>query len=181
MRFRLLCTAAFLSASCLAHADEVSHQKAVEDLLEVTHAQAQVDDIRNRTLAQFSEIAGLQVQGELSEAQKATVQRATKEAANLVDEYLSWTAIQAVQASAYKQEFSEEEIRAMSAFYSTPLGQKLLARMPEIVSFSTSEIQRDMQTLLPLLEPIAKKMLAELAGPEKPVAKATKPAKKAKG
>ena len=71
----------------------------------------------------------------------------------------------------------------------------MLTQMPAIVAASTDEIRSDMQALMPELEQIAQKMIAELAGPEKAAAeeaaqaeeaaktdeapKAAKPAKKA--
>lgn len=195
MRTRILCAAALLSASCFAHADDASQQKAIEKLLETTHAEAQVNGIREHMLAQLSEIAGQQAQGELNETQKAAVARYTKEATDLFGKHLAWDKIRTVQVAAYQKAFTEQEIQALNTFYATPVGQKMLTQMPAIVAASTDEIRSDMQALMPELEQIAQKMIAELAGPEKAAAeeaaqteeaaktdeapKAAKPAKKA--
>jgi len=187
MRIRVLCAAALLSASSFAQADDASQQKEIEKLLDVTHAEAQVSGIREHMLAQLSEIAGQQAQGELNEVQKAAVARYTKEATELFGKHLAWDKIRTVQVAAYKKAFTEQEIQALNTFYATPVGQKMLTQMPAIVAASTDEIRTDMQGLMPELEQIAQKMIAELAGPEKAAAeaaqaeeapKADKPAKK---
>lgn len=193
MRTRILCAAALLSAASLAHADQASQQKAVEKLLETTHAEAQVNGIRDHMLAQLTEIAGQQAQGELNDAQKAVLARYSKEASELFGKHVAWDKVRAVQVAAYQKAFTEEEIQALNAFYATAAGQKMLTQMPGIVAASTDEIRTDMQALMPELEQIAQKMIAELkpeeaAQPEaapaeepaKPAKKAAKAAKKAK-
>jgi len=48
------------------------------------------------------------------------------------DKYLTWNAMLPEVAKLYKETFTESEIRELIAFYQTPVGQKVLARMPEL-------------------------------------------------
>jgi len=58
--------------------------------------------------------------------------------------------------SLYAEVFSEEELGEIVAFYRSPLGQKLLARMPELMQKSMQVTQTTMQAITPELERIAK-------------------------
>lgn len=171
MRIRLLFAATLLSASCLAHADEASHQKAVEDLLDVMHAEVLIKDIRERTLAQFSAMVEQQTQDGINEAQREISQRYTKKLTDLMGEFLSWPKMRALQISVYKKVFTEAEVGELITFYSTPSGQKFLARAPEIMSVTMNEMQSDMKAMLPRVRRIAEEMAAEMKRQKTPAKK----------
>jgi len=48
------------------------------------------------------------------------------------NKYLTWNAMFPEVTKLYKETFTESEIRQLIAFYQTPLGQKVLAKMPEL-------------------------------------------------
>lgn len=171
MPIRFLLAAALLSASCLAHADDASHQKAVEDLLDVMHAEVLIKDIRERTLAQFSAMVEQQTRNELTEAQREISQRYTKKLTDLMGEFLTWPKMRALQISVYKKVFTEAEVGELIAFYSTPSGQKFLARAPEIMSVTMTEMQGEMKAMLPRIRQITEEMAAEMKHQKKPAKK----------
>jgi|GEM_PF-524441 len=55
-------------------------------------------------------------------------------------------------ASVYAEVFSEDELRDVIAFYKSPLGKKLLDRMPELMQKSMQISQQRMQSVMPELE-----------------------------
>jgi hypothetical protein len=52
-------------------------------------------------------------------------------------------------ASVYAEVFSEDELRATIAFYTSPLGHKLLERMPELMQKSMQISQDRMKDVMP--------------------------------
>ncbi|MEO7325615.1 MAG: DUF2059 domain-containing protein [Dokdonella sp.] len=63
-------------------------------------------------------------------------------------------------ASAYAEVFGEDELREIIAFYQSPLGKKLLDRMPELAQKSVQISQDRMKSMMPEL-----KQLGEEYGP----------------
>ncbi|MGE0354654.1 MAG: DUF2059 domain-containing protein [Gemmatimonadales bacterium] len=47
--------------------------------------------------------------------------------------YLSWDALGSNLVSLYAETFTEDELRALTAFYRTPVGQKLIEVQPELM------------------------------------------------
>src|SRR5437879_1667067 len=47
--------------------------------------------------------------------------------------YLTWETLMPEFVKAYKEAFTESEIRELIAFYQTPVGQKMLVKMPELL------------------------------------------------
>ena len=76
--------------------------------------------------------------------------------------YMTWDAIGPGLVSFYQQAFSEEELRKLTAFYKTPLGQKTLTVMPDLFRRSAelgSTLARDH---LPELEAAIRARAADL-------------------
>ncbi len=83
--------------------------------------------------------------------------------------YLSWENIESQMVQMYAEAFTEPEVRELIVFYRTPLGQKTVARMPELMQKGTAMGQKAVQDHLPeLQEAIAKKMQESGGTPEKP-------------
>lgn len=53
------------------------------------------------------------------------------------DKYLSWAETEPLLAQVYATTFTDDDLRSFIAFYRTPAGQKLVAKLPEIVEQST--------------------------------------------
>jgi hypothetical protein len=54
-----------------------------------------------------------------------------------VAKYVSWTAVKGDYAALYADVFTEQELRDLIAFHQTPLGKKLLASMPDLITRGT--------------------------------------------
>ena len=102
-----------------------SHDQAVMDLIKVTKVEQQ--------LATSTEaVADAMTNGNpvLMQYRDVIVEWANK--------YLTWNAMLPEVAKLYKETFTESEIRELLAFYKTPVGQKLLVKIPELTQKSFS-------------------------------------------
>ena len=101
-------------------ADEAAHRQAVARLFELTAMQqkieASVDTVLAMQLAQNPEL----------QSQAGTVRE-------FLERHVGWDSMQGVLTDLYLQEFSEQEINEMNAFYSTPTGRKVIERLPLLV------------------------------------------------
>jgi uncharacterized protein len=68
---------------------------------------------------------------------------------------------------AYGDNFTEEDLQAMLAFYKSPVGQKVLIKMPEIMRSSMEIVQESMKDIMPRLQEVQKELEEELNKSEK--------------
>lgn len=78
---------------------------------------------------------------------------------SFLNKYLSWESLEPQMVQMYGEAFTEPELRELIVFYRTPLGQKTVTRMPELMQKGATLGQKAVQDHLPeLQEAIAKKM-----------------------
>jgi uncharacterized protein len=96
-----------------------SHDQAVLDLIKLTKVEQQM-------AASTEAVADAMTKGNpvLTPFRDVIVEWASK--------YLTWNAMLPEIAKLYKETFTESEVRELIAFYQTPVGQKVLAKLPEV-------------------------------------------------
>jgi len=123
MRTMLSCYL-IIMAVVLTHAvavgDEKSHRKAAETLLIVTNVDKSLPKIVEQVLA-----SQLQQNPQLA-PYREIMQR-------FLNKYMNWESLKEDVMTAYTQEFTEPEIKQLTAFYKTPLGQKAVEKMPKLL------------------------------------------------
>jgi len=104
----------------LAPADSASQRQEVETLFRLTHMKQKIDDSVNS-------VAQLQLQ------QNPQLQAQREGLVAFLNKYIGWEALREELTRMYLQTFTEQELRAMNTFYSTPTGQKVITIVPELV------------------------------------------------
>ena len=123
-----------------------SHRQAVEELLKVMNISKALDQSREVMIK--SQIA--------ANPQLAPVEDVMRQ---FMTKYLSWEAVKPGMVQMYAETFTEPEVRELTTFYRTPLGQKTVTKMPELFQKSAALGQKVLQEHLPELQAaIAKKM-----------------------
>jgi len=138
----------YAGAKTPAPAGDAKTQLAVE-LIQVTHfdrnMQAMQQQVRTMLEKQFE-----------SEATCAAAQPTMHEFSSAVADKLSGTLskedLKIDVAAVYAEVFSEEELREIIAFYQSPLGEKLLDRMPELMQKSMQITQDRIRPMMPEFE-----------------------------
>lgn len=124
MNHRKLITAAllacFLAPGQAARADGNSHSKEVETLFRLTQMEQRIG-------TNVDELAAMQIRQNPQLAAHQTLMRA------FLERHVGWQALRPELEAMYKKAFSEDDLKQMNAFYITPVGQKVLARVPELV------------------------------------------------
>ena len=109
-----------LASPAATRAGPDSHREAVARLFELTHIQQLIEDSVDNVLA-------LQISQNPALAEHRVVLRA------FLVKYIGWQALKDDLEAMYLQAFTEAELDEMNAFYSSPTGQKVLQRLPELV------------------------------------------------
>ena len=127
MRMRLyvcLLTIACGLLPAVCWADDASHRKAAEGLLITIEAEKTMQDHAERLLETL-----LKQNPQLMSQRDAVKTFITK--------YLHWPSLKEDVITLYAQEFTEAELKQLTAFYRTPVGHKSLAAMPKLAMAGT--------------------------------------------
>ena len=101
-------------------ADTASHRAAIERLFSLTQMRQKIDD-------SVQTVAALQLQ----QTPQLAAQRDALKA--FLERHIGWDALHEDLVQMYLQAFTEQELDAINTFYSTPAGQKVITRVPELV------------------------------------------------
>ncbi len=135
--------AALLMISSTGRADEASHRQAAEDLLNYTNAPKQFQNAIDQSV-------NMQVKANPQLAPKAGVLK------KFFSRYMSWDSMKDDMIKIYTDAFSEQELKELTDFYKSPIGKKVLEKMPEIMGkgmqLGVSRVQRNQAELIRMLK-----------------------------
>lgn len=80
---------------------------------------------------------------------KPEIDRVRSELRAWWSELFSWDEMRNVYADLYMAVFSEQELRELVEFYRSPIGRKLITRMPELMQRSMQASMERVQRLMP--------------------------------
>ncbi len=75
---------------------------------------------------------------------------------------MGWERIKGDIVTAYMETFSEDEIKAMSAFYKTPAGQAFIQKMPQLMKKTFEISQKRMPEMLSRMKQMTAEMVQEM-------------------
>jgi hypothetical protein len=108
----------------VAVTDEPRHRKAAEELLLVMQTEKTLQEAAQELLASV-----LRQDPQL--AQHGDVLQ------KFVHKHVSWASVKEDMITIYAQEFTEKELKQLTAFYQTPVGQKAVEKLPELTMAGT--------------------------------------------
>jgi hypothetical protein len=153
--FSLAAVAACLCFAPLAtHADEASHLKAAESLF----AKMNMEAMMSRSTDQMLQ---MQVQ------QNPSIAPFIDEMTAFMRKYMGWSSLKDDMAKIYTQEFTEEELTQLGAFYETSLGKKSLEKLPQLMAKGAGLGQQRVQEHMPELKAAIDAKAAKMAPPAK--------------
>lgn len=155
----LVLAAACWSANAMAAAPT---DESILELLRLTRAESMMDSV-NASMEQMMRSAmGNAVKGEkLSPSQQKVLDQLPARFAALLREESNWATMQPDMVAIYRDSFSQDEIDAQVAFYRSPGGQAVIAKMPVVMQKSMEMSERQMQRLMPKMQTLIKELTAE--------------------
>lgn len=120
-------------------ADEKSHRQAAEQLLGMMN----MDKLLSDSLDQMLQ---MQIKQNPAIAPYEPQMRA------FFNKYMSWASLKEDMVKIYMDEFSEEELKELLAFYQTPIGRKTIQKMPSLLAKGAELGQQRVQQHLPELQ-----------------------------
>ncbi len=147
-----------LSASA-TFAQEQSHTDAAKDLLDLMNADQSIEQAYDQMYVQMS---GLANQLGITEEQRPMFDRYMEKMVVVMKEEMNWKKMEPHLIRAYVSVYSEDEIRELNEFYASPLGQKFISKMPELMEATMAMTQDMMGEMIPRLTEIQKELYADV-------------------
>lgn len=174
-----------------ARADEASRRTKAQEMMSLLHTEKQIQQNADNLMKQIADAADKAAGPDASSDAKAKADDFKKQASHLVEEQISWKALEPQFTDVYAKAFTEEQLDAIIAFYKSPAGAALLTGMPDVNAQLSKFGQSRIQTLQPQLQKLYTDLKTSLtppptlgpvppapaaAGPAAPAAPAAEPA-----
>jgi hypothetical protein len=159
MKAKFLITLALftISINCLAIP---AQKETLNELFKVTESRKMMDSAYGQMDVMFQQMAqGMNV----TESQKPIMDKFFAKYSAMVKEELSWEKLETPIADAYSSVYTDDEVKEIIKFYKSPVGQKLLKKMPELMQATMGVMQKSMKDIMPKVQAIQKELADELA------------------
>lgn len=133
-----------------APAQELTKQTKIERLLDAMNADATI----NQLFEQIKSMTAAQMPPGATPEQTARAREVQDKILELVKSRISWDKMRPSYIKLYSETFSEEEIGGMLAFYESPAGRAMLAKMPTLLTKLIEVAQAQMNELQPEIQRI---------------------------
>ncbi|MCQ4275447.1 DUF2059 domain-containing protein [Stutzerimonas degradans] len=160
LRVFSVCTALILSlASVAANADQASHARNAERFLQLANA----DRLAVPVYAQVQQMFAQRfAETQAPENKKALLERYQAKADTALDKAIGWKKLEPELVNLYTSQFTEQELAGLIEFYESPLGKKMLDKLPELNARSAQLTQKKLEAAVPEVNKLLAEMTAEL-------------------
>ncbi len=152
----LFATLALLSINVFGQ--QQSHTDAAKQLLDLMNADQAIEQAYGQM---YSQLSGMAEQLGITEDQRPMFESYLERMVVVMKEELSWERMEPFVIDAYVSVYSEEELKELSEFYASPIGQKFVAKMPELMQATMEMSQKMMGVLIPRIAEIQQELVAE--------------------
>jgi len=164
-RFRVICAATLLfCASGQVLADAASHAEKTEKFLDLIQANKLTTPIYMQVQDMFAQ----RFEESKAPASKRSVLESYQARANAaLDRAVGWDKIKPGMVKLYTDTFNEKEISELIDFYRSPLGRKVMEKMPALTMQSAQLTQRSLERAVPEVNKLLEDMQKELGAKAK--------------
>ena len=160
---RKLLTVLLLSFSPLLALATPASEASIVTFLKVTKAESLIESVyASMEPAMRQTIAQATAGKPLNDQQKKVLELAPKRLSAVLRAELSWEKMQPLYIAIYRENFDQNEIDALIAFYSSPIGQSFVSKMPIITQRAMVSMQTFMQNVTPKIEAAMREILFEV-------------------
>jgi hypothetical protein len=176
MRLVVAATIALLCSHPVAAQESHASEASVRQVLEATHAENLLTSMDAQIEANLR--AGIQreLAGQpLNEKQRAIMADMEDKLVALMHEELDWKRLEPQFIQLYRDTFTQHEIDGMLAFYRSPTGKAVVAKLPVVMEKMTGYTQGMVQDMVPRLLQLQKDAITQLKAAASPPAEVAPP------
>ena len=159
MKFKSLALFLVLALSATAHADLASRRAKAQEMLLLLHMDRLMDQLMSGTMNQMSTMTKSLGSGNLKPEDQARLDDFQKRVFQLISSQVGWKALEPDYVELYANNFTDDQLDAILAFYKSPAGVALIDKLPTL----TTEGMQIAQSKMTALQPQLKQMLDDFA------------------
>jgi uncharacterized protein len=146
-----------------AEADKPPSEQSIRELLAVMQSHNMIDTMMRQMDANFGSMMKQSMAGrQLSEREQQIADDAHAKIQALLRQTLQWNNFEPLMIHVYQSTFSQKDVDGMTAFYKTPTGQAVIAKMPMVVQQTMQAMQERTASLLPQIQQIQRDMATQM-------------------
>lgn len=162
---RPLAFAALLAVAPLAAAAPATDAQ-VDKLLQVMQVRQNLEQMLPQIESmQRNMVTQLNAQHPLDADQQARVNRILADSDQRLRQMLAWSNMAPMYRDIYRKTFSADDMQAMTAFYGSPAGQRVVGKMPELMQNTLGAVQK---MVVPMLQQTQRDIAREAGLPVPP-------------
>ena len=164
-RLPAFCAALILTCgSAQVLADAKSHAADAERFLILARA----DKLAVPVYAQVQQMFAQRfAESNAPQSEKAVLETYQAQANTALEQAVGWDKLKPDMVKLYTSNFNEQEMKELIRFYESPLGKKVLEKMPTLTAQSAQLTQGKLETAVPKVNQLLAEMTAKLI-PKKP-------------
>jgi len=136
---------------------------SIRQLLQIQKAQSVLAQVSKQIDATFAATLNQQLQDKtLSEEDHQRIQAAQDRLKVLTGKVLTWENMEPMYLKIYGDSFTQSEVDSMIAFYSSPAGQAVVAKLPLVAQNTMAAMHEQMKSIMPQAQQIAKDTATEI-------------------
>lgn len=169
MRFKSLALFFVLALSLPTHADLASRRAKAQEMLLLLHMDRLMDQLMSGTMDQMSNMTKSLGNGQIKPEDQAKLDDFQKKVFQLISSQVGWKALEPDYVELYANNFTDDQLDAILAFYKSPAGVALIDKLPTLTTEGMQIAQGKMTALQPqlkqMLDDFAKSVAAHAASP----------------
>jgi hypothetical protein len=138
-------------------ADDAAHRAKAQEMMEQLHAHEMVAQVSVNLNKQLDDAGDKAIGPNPTPENTAKLAAFKKQAAQAIEDELGWKVMQVGFTDVYAKTFTDEELSAIVAFYKSPAGAALLAKMPTV----NSQVDKFGNSRMTVLQPELKKLFED--------------------
>ena len=138
-------------------------EASVKQLLELAQAHKLADSVMGQMDGLMTQAIQQAIEGrEVPAKVQKEIDKRQAEVGALMKELLDWKKLEPMYVRIYQKTFSQPEVDGMIAFYRTPAGQAVIAKMPAAMQNTMDEMQQMMAPVMQKMQRMQQDVVAEM-------------------
>jgi hypothetical protein len=138
-------------------------ETSIKQMLEVMQARKLVDSMMAQMDRMMQQTVAQATQGQpISPKLQKEIDRHRAEMMGMMKELLAWEKLEPLYVRVYQKTFTQQELDGMLAFYKTPAGAAMIAKMPMVMQNTMDEMQSLMGPVMEKMQRMQKDVAAQM-------------------
>ena len=138
-------------------------EATIKQILEVTQTRKLVDSMMAQMDTLLLQTVAQATQGQTVPAKvQKQIDQVRSEMMAMMKDLLAWEKLEPLYVRVYQKTFTQQELDGMLAFYKTPVGAAMIAKMPAVMQNTMEEMQSMMGPVMEKMQQVQKDIAAQM-------------------